>query len=608
MPRIRILPETLSNKIAAGEVVERPASVVKELVENSLDAGSSRIVIEIEKGGRSLIQVSDNGCGMSRDDALLSIERYATSKLYADSDLFAIRTLGFRGEALPSIASVSRLHLTTREASADAGVELILEGGKLLKVMESGAPEGTRIAVRHLFFNTPARLKFLKTIATELGHISDVVSSLALGWPHVHFKLIHNGSLLQNWSAASDAAIRIADVLGQASRADLFPIHREKDGISLSGWTSLPHISRKSPLGIYVFVNGRFVRGRMMHHALLEAYGGHLMKGQYPLAVLNIALPCDEVDVNVHPAKQEVRFFRQQQVYDAIVSAVAQGLGDAEKPAWVLPASEASTGMMSGTNAAMRGADAITPGLPEAIPQELIQAEKRYPYVIPAEDRNRSSGSRVSVPPISFKKQESSQTTLWKASSLRLKPVAQFLRSYIICESGENLVLLDQHAAHERVLYERLAERSEARQVPVQRLLIPETLDLGYRQAGILEKLIPELSRHGVDIEIFGRQSFVVTSVPAFLAGKDVRPLVVEIVDHVAETGLNADMNSAMDECLKIMACHGAIRANQTLGLSEMTSLVSELAGCRVPAHCPHGRPTWIEWPRQLIEKLFKRI
>lgn len=608
MPRIRILPETLSNQIAAGEVVERPASVVKELVENSLDAGSTRIVIEIEKGGRSLIQVSDNGCGMSRDDALLSIERYATSKLYADSDLFAIRTLGFRGEALPSIASVSRLHLTTREASADAGVELVLEGGKLLKVMESGAPEGTRIAVRHLFFNTPVRLKFLKTIATELGHISDVVSSLALGWPQVHFRLIHNGSLLQNWSAAPDAATRIADVLGQASRTGLFPVHREKDGIFLSGWTSPPHISRKSPLGIYVFVNGRFVRGRMMHHALLEAYGGRLMKGQFPLAVLNITLPCDEVDVNVHPAKQEVRFFRQQQVYDAIVAAVADGLAGAEKPAWATSAPETPAETISGANSATHGADAITPGFPETIPQELIQAEKRYPYVIPAEDRNRPPGSRVSAPPVSFTGTGSSQTTLWKASSLKLKPVAQFLRSYIICESGENLVLLDQHAAHERVLYERLTEHSEARQVPVQRLLIPETLDLGYRQAGILERLLPELCRNGVDIEIFGKQSFVITSVPAFLAGKDVRPLVVEIVDYVAETGLNADMKHAMDECLKIMACHGAIRANQTLSLSEMVSLISELVGCRVPAHCPHGRPTWIEWSRQLIEKLFKRI
>ncbi len=609
MSRIRILPEALSNKIAAGEVVERPASVVKELVENALDAGASRIVIEVEKGGRSLIQISDNGCGMSRDDALLSIERYATSKLYADSDLFAIRTLGFRGEALPSIASVSRMRLVTREIGADSGVELVLEGGKLLKVLESGAPEGSRITVRNLFFNTPARLKFLKTIATELGHISDVVSSLALGWPEVHFRLVHNGSVLQSWSATPDPSVRIADILGQSSRSGLFPIAGEKDGVLLSGWTSLPHITRKSSLGVYGFVNGRFVRSKMMHRALLDAYDGRLMKGQYPLTVLSISLPCDEVDVNVHPTKQEVRFFRQQQVYDAIVSAVADGLDRAEKPDWAASASGPFVETVSEGSDVIPGTSSEMPQDPKAIPQKLLQAEKRYPYVMPAENRGIAStgASRLAAPPAPFTIAKAAQTTIWKPLALKLTPIAQFLNTYIVCESGENLVLLDQHAAHERVLYERLAERSEARQVPVQRLLIPETLELGYRQAGILEKLIPELHRNGIEIENFGRQSFVIGAVPVFLSGKDVRPLVVEMVDYVTETGLTADMGSAMDECLKIMACHGAIRARQKLSLTEMATLISELTACRVSAHCPHGRPTWIEWPRQMIEKLFKR-
>ncbi|MFH0999030.1 MAG: DNA mismatch repair endonuclease MutL [Pseudomonadota bacterium] len=600
MTRIRILPEILSNKIAAGEVVERPASVVKELVENALDAGSTRIMVEIEKGGRSLIRVSDNGSGMSRDDALLSIERYATSKLYSDSDLFAIDTLGFRGEALPSIASVSKLTLVTREETAESGTEIVLEGGKLLQVLETGSPCGTQITVKHLFFNTPARQKFLKTIPTEMGHISDVISNMALGWPKIHFKLIHNGSVLQNWSAASDPAGRITDILGKEFRSGLFPIQTGNDGVSLSGWMSLPRITRATSQGIFVFVNGRLVRNRMVQHALIQAYGGRLMKGQFPMAVLFITVPCDEVDVNVHPSKQEVRFSRHQHIYDAIVAAVSDGLVREEKPSWTL--------------SRVQG--------PTTLSEDLSRSEKTPPYIIPSsgnEAPTREMGLEPAPASTPASMSDSSapfrpprprdQSQLWEPpQSVHLNPIGQFIDAYIICESGENLILLDQHAAHERILYEKLADKSTERRIPVQRLLIPETLDLSYRQALILEKLIPDLCLSGIEIELFGKDSFVIKAVPMILSGREIKPLVIEMVDRIMETGLTANMEKSLDACLKLMACHGAIRANQSLTLAEMATVIKDLEACRIPAHCPHGRPTWIQWPKQEIERLFKRI
>jgi DNA mismatch repair protein MutL len=597
MTRIRILPEILSNKIAAGEVVERPASVIKELVENALDAASTRIVVEVEKGGRSLIRVSDNGSGMSRDDALLSIERYATSKIYADSDLFAIATLGFRGEALPSIASVSRLTLVTREETAESGTEIVMEGGKLLKVLDTGSPAGTQITVKHLFFNTPARQKFLKTILTEMGHISDVISSMALGWPNIHFKLIHNGTVLQNWSAAADPSGRITDILGKEFASGFFTVHTKDEGISLSGWMSLPRITRTTSQGIYVFVNSRPVRCRMVQHALIQAYGGRLMKGQFPQAVLFITVPCDQVDVNVHPTKHEIRFSRQQYIYDAIVAAVSAGLVREEKPSWEPSKIHAQP----------------------TVSEERVCAEKKYSDPSPASDSitpAMSSGLKPVPlpgpssdplapfsPPI-----PKDQPQLWKSpNAVHLTPIGQFYDAYIICESGGNLILLDQHAAHERILYEKLADKSLDRRLPVQRLLIPETLDMGYRQAQILEKLIPELDRYGFEIALFGKDSFVIKSVPAILSGREIKPLVIDMVDRILETGLSANLDKSLDACLKLMACHGAVRANQSLTSAEMMALIKDLESCEIPAHCPHGRPTWIEWSIQEVNRLFKR-
>jgi len=334
MSKIKILPEILSNKIAAGEVVERPASVVKELVENALDAGSTRVVVDVEKGGRSLLRVSDNGAGMGHDDALLALERYATSKIFKDQDLFSINTLGFRGEALPSIAAVSRFNLTTRPASADSGTEIVVEGGKIKNVSEIGAPVGTMITVRQLFYNTPARRKFLKTIGTEMGHIADMVARIALGNSAVQFRLTHNGKRVKNWSAAPETFARVVDVLGSDLKSSLHAVEFCNDGISISGWISLPRASRRTSRGIYIYVNGRFVRDRIVQHALFEGYTQRLVKGQFPVAVIFIDVPPDAVDVNVHPTKNEVRFARQRDVHEAVRRAVAQTLYEKDRPGW----------------------------------------------------------------------------------------------------------------------------------------------------------------------------------------------------------------------------------------------------------------------------------
>ena len=332
MSQIRILPDILSNKIAAGEVVERPASVVKELVENALDAGAARILIDIEQGGRALIRVADNGSGMSRDDALLAIERHATSKIASDEDLFNIHTLGFRGEALPSIAAVSHFSLVTRDAGSDAGAEITIQGGKLVNVAEAGAPAGTLVEIRQLFFNTPARRKFLKSIATEMAHIADILAGMALAWPAVQFRLTHNDKVVKNWPAAADPFERVVDVLGSGLRGDLHAISLAREGLSVGGWVSSPQIRRTSSNGIFILVNRRCVRDRLVQHALFQGYSQRLVKGQFPLAVLFINVPCDQVDVNVHPAKNEVRFARSHDVHEFIRQAVAQTLYDVDRP------------------------------------------------------------------------------------------------------------------------------------------------------------------------------------------------------------------------------------------------------------------------------------
>jgi DNA mismatch repair protein MutL len=545
---------------------------------------------------------------MSRDDALLAIERYATSKIYSDKDLFAIKSLGFRGEALPSIASVSKFSLISRDEISDAGIEILIEGGRIRNVGDVGAPVGTMITVRQLFYNTPARRKFLKTINTEMGHIGDMLASMALGWPQVRFRFLHNGRMVKGWPEVSKQVDRVAALFGRDNQNNLLPIDLETEAVCLSGWICSPRAVRSTSRGIYVFVNGRFVKDRIVQHALFQGFGTMLMKGRFPLAVLSVQVPPDQVDVNVHPTKHEVRFAHQKQVHDAVASAVASALQNFDRSKWGVgdhtpgqaalpPVPEASHWYRSSENRHVGfSADKVADAPLVPMGQPASGAGYQKPDIpLPAPD----------VPPSPVDPQPS----LWQASFFQdLRIIGQLRNTYILCDSKEGLILIDQHAAHERVLFEQLKQRQTASKPVVQRLLMPETVELGYREAALLEKMIPALHSAGLDIDPFGGNTFVITGVPALLAGREAGPLIVELVETAADTGIVGDAGKMLDHCLEIMACHGAIRAHQTLSRQQIQALLKQLDACENPSNCPHGRPTWIKWTLRFIEKSFGRI
>jgi DNA mismatch repair protein MutL len=607
MSKIKILPEFLSNKIAAGEVVERPASVVKELVENSLDAGSTRIIVDVVQGGRSLIRVSDNGSGMNHDDALLALERYATSKIYKDQDLFSINTLGFRGEALPSIASVSRFSLITRDEFADAGTEILVDGGKIKNVTEAGAPPGTMVSVRHLFFNTPARRKFLKTIGTEMSHIADRIASIALGHPDVQFRLTHNEKIVKDWPITAASFDRVLDVLGNDLINELQSIESQFDGISISGWISSPRATRRTSRAIYMYVNCRFVRDRIVQHALFEGYSQRLVKGQFPIAVLFINVPFDEVDVNVHPTKNEVRFARQKDVHEAVRRTVAQTLYEVDKRGWghvEVGSRNAEIGKMElefGKKNPEFGLKKVEEGSSEW--KRISDCQDQIPNIEHAASE-KYLATRNAQP-----ETRTAQASVWQKKRFGdMRVIGQLHNTYIICEAEAGLILIDQHAAHERVLFETFSARSAERKPSVQRLLVPETIELGFREAGVLSKILPDLAELGLEIEPFGGNTFVVKAVPVLLAEREAKPLVIEIVEKIVEIGAAPGLPEALDKCRMVMACHGAIRAHQALTEKQIRGLLHQMDECRNPSHCPHGRPTWLRWELRALEKSFKRI
>jgi DNA mismatch repair protein MutL len=617
MSKIRILPEILSNKIAAGEVVARPASVVKELVENAIDAGSSRIIVEIEQGGRKLIRVSDNGQGMGRDDALLCLERYATSKIAKDPDLFAIRTLGFRGEALPSIASVSRFTLVTRETNTDVGTQIEVTGGRVNSVSDVGAPAGTLITVASLFYNTPARRKFLKSIHTEMGHIADTIASMALCRPSVQFRLSHNKRIVKSWAPATEPVDRVGDVLGADIRKELHPVDRVTGDITISGWIASPRMNRSTARGIYLFVNDRWVKDRVIQHALFAGYTGRLMKGQYPVSVLFLRVPFDQVDVNVHPTKHEIRFVRQKMVHDNVRDAVADALRQSDPTRW----------KANPSRIAERPATVSEPRAKYKIPQthdhQRIQSGEAMDHTAASTARVAAAENRLKplrsvnpfhpptppTNPTACNGNQARQAPLWTQRFFAdLTFIGQYKGTYIICESHDGLMLIDQHAAHERIVFEQLKRQSNTRRPTAQRLLLPETVDLGFREAQILERLAPELDRYGLEIEPFGGNTFVVKAVPTLLDNSGIREMITQLVEKTAQIGVGTEMETIMDECLMVMACHNAIRAHQQLNETQVKAMLEQLDACDNPSHCPHGRPIWIRWSVKALEKQFQRI
>ncbi len=581
--RIRVLPPEVAARIAAGEAIERPAAAVKELVENALDAGARRVTVELEEGGLALIRVADDGCGMGPEDARLALERHATSKIAAAEDLFRLRTLGFRGEALPSIAAVSRLRILTCEEGAPEGTEIRAEGGRVTGVTAAAAAPGTLVEVRDLFFNTPARRKFMKSASAEASRAAEALAGLAFGHPQVRFELAHHERTLRRYPAAADPLERALAVLGLEHPAELVPVRAAAEGFRLTGWVSRPGVFRRSAEGIFVLVGRRAVRDRMLQHALLAAYAERLGRGEYPVAALFLEAPEGGADLNVHPAKSEVRFVKPQLVHELVRRAAAQALYEAGRAAW-----EERTGPQAAKGVAEPRASFAAPRAKPPLP--VLFAEDP-----PAASAAAGEGPLPVAPRVEL---------VAPRGFSRLRVLGQLAAAYIVCEGEEGLVLVDQHAAHERILYERLAEAAGGER---QALLLPETVELGPRAMAALLPHLETLREAGFSVEPFGEGTLKVAEVPRILSGGAAGPLIAEFAADLAEAEGAGGSFAAKERLRRLSACHGAVRAGQALSAEEIRALLCDLDSCRNPGSCPHGRPTALLWERGRIERAFKR-
>ncbi len=592
-PLLRRLPEVVVNRIAAGEVIERPAAVVRELVENALDAGATRIDVTLRDGGCSLLQVADNGRGMTAEELELAVERHATSKL-PDDDLVHIRSLGFRGEALPSIGAVSRMTLTSRARGSDSAWTLQVEGGTKAAVVPAALPEGTRLEVRDLFFATPARLKFLKTPRTESEHVRDVIERLAMAHPDVGFSLTEEGRAPLRFSGTPDPATRLAAVLGEDFGKSSLPVDMARGDLRLTGRISLPTLNEATQRYQFLFVNGRPVRDRLLLGAVRAAYRDVLAHDRHPSVALFLVLPPEEVDVNVHPAKAEVRFRDSQMVRGLIVSALRHALA----------AGSGTTATTVSTDLVARLSPVAAPvsgGFHRAAPYTLNDHHTAYvaqaplagletlPSVRAEEDPQRSVAEAVDV-----------NHPLGAA-------VAQVHGTYILAQSRDGLLILDQHAAHERLTWERLKAAHEGQAVERQVLLLPEIVELDPRDADRLADAAADLATLGLVLEPFGAGAVVLREVPALLAKADFRALVKDIAAELAEHGVSAALKNRRDDILSRLACHGSVRANRSLTIAEMNALLREMEATPFSGQCNHGRPTHVHLSLLDIEKLFGR-
>lgn len=602
--RITILPETLTNKIAAGEVVERPASVIKELIENSLDAGATDISVEINAGGRRRIRVTDNGHGMSREDALLSLERHATSKISVDSDLDRILTLGFRGEALPSIASVSRFSLATRETDFPEGTEIIVEGGRVRDVRACGMPSGTIITVEQIFYNMPARLKFMKSVKTETGHVADVIARMSVSRPDVAFSCTSDGRELLRLQR-SDLQLRLARVVGRESSQHLYPVNGGDGYATISGFVSGPAQVRSGTQAIYTYINGRFIRDKVVQHAVMQAYRGVIDRGRYPVVALFIELPPGEVDVNVHPTKHEVRFRRQSAVHDAIQGAIDEVL---RRSPWlvarvVVPVPP--SGAIAQTHRERIAAAA----------QASLTLTSRQPYRSqPAEQVTAAYVSPVAAPEQNTAVSERSPTFLAEPkfsepagyfSSLAV--IGQFHSEYILCQSSTELLIIDQHAASERVAYQLLKQQCQSGGIESQRLLFPETVELSFSEVAVAVRFSPDLAGIGFELEPFGGTTIMVSAVPRLVAHKDSILLIRDILAELERFGTSAAFNDALESLLSRIACHSVIRGVHPLENRQIKELLYQMDHTDFAASCPHGRPVSHTVTLAELQKIFKR-
>lgn len=602
--RISILPEILTNKIAAGEVVERPASVIKELIENSLDAGATEVKVEITAGGRRRICVTDNGHGMSREDALLSLERHATSKIRIDSDLENILTLGFRGEALPSIASVSRFSLATREPASPEGTEITVEGGRVRNVRACGMPPGTVVCVEQIFYNLPARLKFMKSAETETGHVADTVSRMAVSRPDVIFTCTSDDRELLKLQR-SDLQRRLAQVVGRESSQHLYQINGGDDFTAVSGFVSAPSLVRSGTQSIYTYINGRFIRDKVVQHALMQAYRGVIDRGRYPVVALFIELPPGEVDVNVHPTKHEVRFRRQSVVHDAIQAAIESVLC---RSPWLISSPVDRSVPNEATGQAYRERIAKAA-------QASLQLQSRDHAIIPPlacrdavttrSDVTPASNGLISEPVTPFQPQPPTPQLARYFSSFSV--IGQFHGEYILCQSDSDLVILDQHAASERVAYQLLKQQCLNGGVESQRLLFPQTVELTFSEVEAAVRFSPDLAVIGFELEPFGGNTILVSAIPRMVSHKDAIELIREILADLERFGTSAAFNDKLEKLLSRIACHSVVRGVSQLDSRQIRELLSQMDQTDFAASCPHGRPVLHIITLAELQKIFKR-
>jgi DNA mismatch repair protein MutL len=646
MGRIRILPDAIANKIAAGEVVERPASVVKELLENSLDAGATEIRVEAEHGGRRLLRIADNGHGMLRDDALLAFERHATSKLRSAEDLFSIATLGFRGEALPSIASVSRLELETRSAEETTGTRIEIAGAKLLRCDEFARDTGTTITIRDLFYNVPARRKFLRTEQTELAHIASLVTHYSLAHQDKTFELLHNGSRLLFVTPVSMLRERVFQVFGSEILGDLVEVpDTAREGFRLNGFVSHPQIQKLNRNSIYLFVNGRLIKDKVLLHALTGAYHNLMPPGCFPFALLFLDTAPEEVDVNVHPSKTEVRFQRGSFVHDFVRDSIRNlllaqrpasslPLPAPAQPAAALPYSEFSAMVEQGTVSATphpalspAGGPALDPRqvrlvMPDARDEAapiltLPRASSPMPQPAaqppaPGEDAPVTTPGSIRLPMPDTHMALPAGAWADAAPSLDelrdLRPLGQLQDSFIIAAGRDGLWIIDQHVAHERILFEQVLARMATGQVERQQLLLPMVIPLTVGQQIEFARIARELQLAGFDAEPFGHRTLAVKSAPAGLGAGEVERVIQEILE-IAENELRrASVDDIRRGVAASVACRAAIKINMPLDRTKMEWLLRELANCQFPSSCPHGRPIALRYPMRDILRGFHRI
>ena len=655
MGRIHVLTDQVANQIAAGEVVDRPASVVKELLENSLDAGATRIRIEVEAGGRKLIRIVDNGHGMGRDDALLAFERHATSKIRSSNDLLSIATLGFRGEALPSIASISRLDLTTRMEQDPSGTLIEIAGGKILRVEDAGVPTGTTIAVHDLFFNTPARRKFLKAESTELSHVTALVTHYALAHPDKHFELHSATHALLIAPPVKKPAERIYQIFGNDTLQQLIPLaaelRMERTGLPepppwkrdetyqapepgflrVSGFVSKPELQKLNRNSIYFFVNRRLVRDRLIVHAIIEAYRNIIPPTSFPVILMFLEMPPEEVDVNVHPAKTEVRFRQSSFVHDFVRDTIRNALMSARPAAAFLQAITASAHATPSLHPAMSP-------MPRS-PESEVTADLKSESDPPAESHESAPFSltapeRTSLPgqlPFSADVLQALGTLASAnthscggqnlpedepvandgpslTSLASLKPLGQLRESFILAVNDEGLWIIDQHVAHERVLFERVLRDREVERVQRQQLLMPMLIDLQPAQMIVFARIAVELEHNGFEAEPFGPRTIAIKAAPVGLEGPKLERMLTEVLEQTEREMQSENLDAARTRIAASIACHSAIKINTRLDPKRMEWLLTELARTEHPTSCPHGRPIALRYSWKDIQRAFQRI